>query len=113
MLLYRQERGKTMKRKKLKLTDDQCIEIAMADIYAGTDFAVAALGRFGGRTAEYHAGLTEMAADVVDDEYRESVLALRDRVYEINGIGELMEEAYIEADRAIERHLIEINSQEN
>ena len=54
-----------------------------------------------------------MAADVVDDEYRESVLALRDRVYEINGISELMEEAYIEADRAIERHLIEINSQEN
>ena len=113
MLLYRQERGKTMKRKKLKLTDDQCIEIAMADIYAGTDFAVAALGRFGGRTAEYRAGLTKMAADMADDEYRESVLALRDRVYEINGIGERMEEAYIKADRAIECHLIEINSQEN
>lgn len=102
-----------MKRKKLKLTDDQCIEIAMADICAGVDFAVAALGRFGGRVAEYRAGLTEMAADMADDEYRESVLALRDRVYRINGIGERMKEAYIEAEEAIERHLIEINLQEN
>lgn len=102
-----------MKCKKLKLTDGQCLEIAMADIYAGVDFAVAALGRFGGRTAEYYARLTEMAADMADDEYRESVIALRDRVYEINGIGERMEEAYIKADRAIERHLVEINSQEN
>ena len=50
---------------------------------------------------------------MADDEYRESVLALRDRVYEINGIGERMKEAYIEADEAIERHLIEINLQEN
>ena len=102
-----------MKCKKLKLTDDQCLEIAMADICAGTDFAVAVLGRFGGRTAEYYAGLTELATDMTDDEYRESVLALRDRVYRINGIGERMEEAYIKADRAIERHLIEINLQEN
>ena len=113
MLLYRQERGKTMRRKKLKLTDDRCFEIAMADICAGTDFAIAALGRFGGRTAEYYAGLTELTADMSDDEYCGSVLALRDRVYRTNGIGELMEEAYIKADRAIERHLIEINSQEN
>lgn len=102
-----------MKREKLKLTDDQCLEIAMADICAGTDVAVAALGRFGGRTAEYYAGLAEQTADMTDDEYRESVLALRDHVYRINGIGERMEEAYIEADRAIERHLIEINSREN
>lgn len=102
-----------MKREKLKLTDDQCLEIAMADICAGVDFAVAALRRFGGRTTEYYAGLADMAADMADDEYRESVLALRDHVYRINGIGERMEEAYIEADEAIERHLIEINLQEN
>ena len=102
-----------MKREKLKLTDDQCLEIAMADICAGTDFSVAALRRFGGRVAEYYAGLADMAADMADDEYRESVLALRDHVYRINGIDRRMEEAYIEADRAIERHLIEINLQEN